>query len=865
MRVAITRIIREGGLRVAFATAGLLFFFGLIVVLVQLNRDVYGQIDALASANSDSTQWTLAQSDVELLTLMTALADAAADPDASLSAVRTRFDIFYSRTRMLSASQSLQSVRESAEVMDALARLNYYLDETAPLIDGDDSSLRRTLPELQRRTADIRNDIREINLTGVNVLSQEADSQRTSIANTLSRVSLLTFVLFAILAVTAILLLFFFHRAQLRAAEQSQIRSRLGAMVSSSLDAVVAMNTAGLVIDFNGAAEEIFGYTREEALGQKMEDLIVPDHLKEAHEAGMERYRNTREKHVIGKGRVQLEARRKNGEVFPVELSIETAESDDGEIFVSFLRDISKSVAAEKELIEARDNAVAGEKAKADLIAVMSHEMRTPLNGMLGTLELLKPEEQKPRNREYLDIIRASGKLLLHHVDNVLEISRAEVGKIEIEQTVFSVPALVRELVESQRGVAEHRGNTLSKMVEMQGEDYAVGDPTRIRQILLNLIGNAVKFTRNGSITVEAKRLNEGERVEFRVTDTGIGIPADARERIFEDFVTLDPSFSRAVGGTGLGLAIVRRLVLAMDGEIGLESTSGYGSSFWVRLPLPKAAGHTSADPDSGSEKTRRISDVRSPPMKILVVEDNRINRVVVHDLLMQDGHSVDEAFDGQQGVKFAKSNSYDLVFMDISMPVMDGIEATREIRANETAGMHLPIVALTANAVPSEKDRFLAAGLDDILVKPITQRRLREILARYSKTGEPIEYQSENDDGSTFDAMVNHDHLRDFSEALGAEKANNLIGSFLQEADETISGIRARLEAGERSDSLRETVHHTAGSAALLGAEVLRAMLAEIENDLAEGVECDPCNADDLKDIWSKTAPELRLHLRNA
>ncbi len=149
-------------------------------------------------------------------------------------------------------------------------------------------------------------------------------------------------------------------------------------------------------------------------------------------------------------------------------------------------------------------------------------------------------------------------------------------------------------------------------------------------------------------------------------------------------------------------------------------------------------------------------------------------------------------------------------------------------------------------------------------MVKPITQRRLREILARFSKTGVPVDYQADNDDSSTFDAMVNHDHLRDFAQALGTEKANKLIGSFLQEADETISYIRARLEAGEKSDSLRETVHHTAGSAALLGAEVLRAMLAEVENELAEGIECDPCNADDLKDIWSKTAPELRLHLRD-
>jgi signal transduction histidine kinase len=279
------------------------------------------------------------------------------------------------------------------------------------------------------------------------------------------------------------------------------------------------------------------------------------------------------------------------------------------EIFVSFLRDISRRVAAEQALIKARDDAVAGEKAKADFIAVMSHEMRTPLNGMLGTLELFDFDEYSPKTREYLDIIKASGKLLLHHVDNVLDISRAEAGKVELSERVFSVPALVRELVESQRGVSEHRGNSLSKMIDLIGGDYAIGDPMRVRQILLNLIGNAIKFTRNGSIIVEARRLPNEDMVEFRVTDTGIGIPVHDRERIFDDFVTLDATFSRAVGGTGLGLAIVRRLVKAMGGTIGLESSEGYGSSFWVRLPMPLS-----------QEPPRRNSKPRTrPPMKTTV------------------------------------------------------------------------------------------------------------------------------------------------------------------------------------------------------------------------------------------------------
>ncbi|MFK7870997.1 MAG: ATP-binding protein [Roseobacter sp.] len=833
----------------------------LVVALVQLNRDVYGKIDALASANSDSTQWSLAQSDVELLALLTAVAEARADPQSPLSTVRTRFDIFYSRARTLFVSPLLNSVREDSEVIDALARLDTYLAETVPLIDGDDTTLRASLETVKDRTHAARVDVRAINLKGINVLSRDADLQRGRIAQTLSRVSILTFALFAILAITVFLLLHFFRDAQQRASEQSQIRSRLDAILSTSLDAVVAVNQDGKIIGFSGAAEEIFGYSRDEALGQQMEDLIVPDHLKSAHQAGMERYRTTHTKHVIGKGRVQLQALRKNGDVFPVELSIATAESDEGEIFVSFLRDISRRIAAEKELIQARDDAVAGEKAKADLIAVMSHEMRTPLNGMLGTLELLDTEAQAPKDRKYLDIIRESGKLLLHHVDNVLQISRAEAGKIDLEETSFSVPALIRELVESQRSVAEHRGNALSKLVDMQGDDYATGDPTRIRQVLLNLIGNAIKFTRNGSISVEAKRMADGATVEFRVTDTGIGIPADAREKIFEDFVTLDPSFSRAVGGTGLGLAIVRRLVHAMRGEVGLESSSGYGSSFWVHLPLPVASVQTPSDPVK--KETRRAADRTVPPMKILVVEDNQINRIVVHDLLVKDGHTVDLAFDGHQGVESASNTSYDLVFMDISMPVMDGIEATREIRATEPAGTHLPIVALTANAIPSEKDRYLAAGLDDILIKPITARGLREILNRYSTSRLRGPSTPEDPQTSAGETMVDHGHLGELIEALGSGKIETLVASFLDESGEAIATIAQWLEAEEAADGLLEKVHHTAGSAALLGAEVLRASLADLENRLAEGDVCNASDAKMLRDTWSKTAPELRLYLK--
>ena len=840
--------------------AVLLFMTLLAVALIKMNRGVYEQIDALATANSDSVQWSLAQSDVELLALVNAISEALRDNASSVAPVRTRFDVFYSRAQTLATSPLLTELREDAAVVGALKRIEAYLDDTVTLIDSDDAVLRNGLPKLSVDTAALRRHVRDINLKGIAVLSQVSDDQRKSIATTLTLVSYLALALFCVLILAALLLLFFLRQERTRAREQHQMRSRLSAMVSSSLDAVIAVDKKGTVIDYNGAAEGIFGYARDEAIGAKMEDLIVPDHLKEAHRSGMDRYARTGEKHVIGKGRVQLEAKDKDGRVFPVELSIASSDSEEGEIFVSFLRDISRRVAAEQALIKARDDAVAGEKAKADFIAVMSHEMRTPLNGMLGTLELFNFEEQTPKDREYLEIIKASGKLLLHHVDNVLEISRAEAGKIELSERVFSVPALVRELVESQRGVSEHRGNSLTKMIDLDGGDYAVGDPTRIRQILLNLIGNAIKFTRNGSITVEARRMPNDDVVEFRVTDTGIGISAGDRERIFEDFVTLDPTFTRAVGGTGLGLAIVRRLVNAMGGTIGLESSSGYGSSFWVRLPLLLSQENTAQKPEATHE-TFHEADPVIDPMKILLVEDNRINRIVARGLLEKDGHRVDEAHNGEQGVEKAASDTYDLVLMDISMPVMDGIEATRAIRKAEHAGTHLPIVALTANAIPSERDRFLAAGLDDILVKPITLSGLRQVLRQYS-TGRRVSRNGNAEEADVFDAVVNHGHLEELAAALGKDKVDGLIRAVLSEAGLAMHAIAQKLDARGTDDDLKEMVHHSAGSAALLGAEALRGVLVGIEDTILEEVEFSGSEQSSLLSVWSKTVPELKLHL---
>jgi PAS domain S-box-containing protein len=791
--------------------------------LLVMGLEVKRKVDLLATANSDSSQWSLAQAEVELLALQSALLMAAAEPERPLSEVRRRFDVFYSRIDTIVASPVFAPLRALPEAPSALAGIRAFLDDGVPLIDGDDAALRAALPDLAARVEEIRADMRSVSLDGVKVLSSRSDGERNAIAQLLVWVSALSVALFLALLLFVVLLLLANQGAKRRAQEQAQLRARVQAIVDTALDAVLVVSREGRVLEYNGAASGIFGYTREEALGASMEELIVPDHLRAAHAAGMARHRQTGERRVIGRGRVKLEAKRKSGEVFPVELSIAAAEASEGEVFVSFIRDISHRVAAERELIAARDEAVAGEKAKADLIAVMSHEIRTPLNGMLGMLDMIEADLLPERQKRHLGVIRASGKLLLHHVNDVLEISRADAGKLDILSEPFSLSELLTDLIDSQRGMAEHRGNTIDLSIGPEADGWVAGDPTRLRQVLLNLVGNAIKFTRNGAIAISAER--DGADVHVRVSDTGIGVPEADRERIFEEFVTLDASYSRSTGGTGLGLAIARRLVRAMDGDIRAEAGAQQGSVFLLRLPLPVV--ERSSD---GLEDVEAAQPgVAVPPLRVLVVEDNAINRIVVREMLELGGHRVDEAHDGQEGVAMALRHPYDLVFMDISMPVLDGLQATGMIRAAEGPGRDVPIVALTAHALPGEIDRFREAGLNDVLIKPISRASLESVVARVALCAATEDRPVHSGDAGLVDAA----HVDEMRELLGEDRTARQIEAFLEQAKGLVAEMSEAVSNGADADALRAQVHRVAGSSGVLGAVALHAHLQALETRL--------------------------------
>jgi signal transduction histidine kinase/ActR/RegA family two-component response regulator len=379
------------------------------------------------------------------------------------------------------------------------------------------------------------------------------------------------------------------------------------------------------------------------------------------------------------------------------------------------------------ELGIARDRAEAAAQAQAEFLANMSHEIRTPLNGILGYTDLLLDRQDLGGGkRRDVERIQTAGAALLTVVNDILDFSKIEAGEIELEPQPFSPMALVDNAVSIVKSVAVKRGLAVHSEVDENLPPHLVGDQDRLRQVLLNLLNNAVKFTVSGAITVRVQRIGTGDTcaLRFSVRDTGIGIPADRKESLFERFSQVDGSIRRQFGGTGLGLAISKRLIELMGGEIGVESELGEGSTFWFTVELPifeNAARNVSLQAVEDSFQ----------PASILLVDDNEINQEIARSVLQAAGHTVDVASDGATAVIAVQRNDYDVVLMDIQMPVMDGMTATQRIRALDGSARHVPIVAMTANVLPQQVRVFLEAGMNDHLGKPFKRDVLLEVIAR--------------------------------------------------------------------------------------------------------------------------------------
>ncbi|KIN60376.1 Sensory box histidine kinase/response regulator [Sulfitobacter noctilucae] len=812
----------------------ILVLAGLVVMcaIVFLTWNVSREIEELSSASSDNVQWSLSQTEVEFQEF-----SGRIRVGADLASIRRRFDIFYSRINTVSQAQVFEELRADQEFLATLQRIQDWLDTTATFIDADDVALTGSLPRLASLVQDIRPDVRKLSNSGLKIFAQNADRQRADVALTMIELALALAVLIAALGISVLYLVRMNEKMRRQERARRQTGARMNTVINTSLDGVIISDDAGHIIEFSPAAEEIFGHRAEDVVGRELGAIIVPDHMRAGHEAGMERMRKGGEKRVVGKGRVQLEAKRSDGSIFPVELAIQSAVTEEGDIFIAFLRDITQQKADEAELVDARDKAIAGEKSRSDFLATMSHEIRTPLNGLLGNLSLLRDTTLSGKQDTYMRNMETSGRLLLSHVSDVLDITRYDSGKVSVNLEPMNVSDLLQDIIDSQSGMASTQETTLDWGWDGPAQHWITSDCERLQHVLMNLIGNAVKFTKRGRVSVTAS-WHKGE-MTFEIEDTGAGIPEDLQDRIFDDFVTGNAAYDRDVGGTGLGLSIAKRFVDMLGGEIMVASEIGVGSTFRVAIPAKAAE----AAPEPGNLIERRAV---MAPLRVLVVEDNEINRFVVREMLQADGHEVSEAHDGQQGVDKAAVDKFDLILMDISMPVLDGRSATRQIRQGNGASRNARIVALTANVMPSERDDFLAQGMDGVLTKPLRKSDLLAVLGKEGATT-PAETP----------VLIDHAHNAETYEVIGAENYPKLLARYSAEAETLIEWLQgdARLD---RNDIAAET-HKIAGNAALFGATAFRDALVLIERSAKAGEDAAVMAAiATLPDIWKRSKKAL-------
>ena len=606
--------------------------------------------------------------------------------------------------------------------------------------------------------------------------------------------------------------------------ELSKREEQFRLLAENASDMIVRVGVDAVIRYISPSCETITGFSVDEMLDQKITNFIHRDDL----EATVRHFSQIIKSDPSGSARIVYRFRRKDGEWLWFESNPRILRSSPGvasEIF-DVIRDMTERKEFEAQIEIARQKAEASAIAQAQFLATMSHELRTPLNSIIGFSDLvLDRNDLAPDARRQIGLIQTASETLLTVVNDVLDFSKIEEGKLELTSNDFEVREMIDAVAAIVRGSADARCLDLRVSVDESIGRRLIGDDQRIRQVLFNLLNNAIKFTAEGSVSFEVNRKGgdeDGDRLWIGITDTGIGIPEDKLDRLFQRFSQVDGSTSREYGGSGLGLAICKRLVEMMGGQIGVESKQNEGSTFWIELYLKRAA------------PEQLVPDARAPETivraaHLLLVEDVEVNREIASAFLRKLGYSVDAVSDGADAIVSVRSGVYDLVLIDIQMPGMDGITATKLIRSLPGKFSGIPIIAMTANVLPTQVEAFRLAGMDGHIGKPFKRTELRLEIERCLSNTAPRAPHAAPPALDT--PVVDEQAIATLTGLLGTTKVNSLVLKLQQQLQ---SFVASDTELATASD-LAGQAHRLVSSAGMLGFRAASEHCARLEVALRE------------------------------
>ncbi|WP_039017078.1 PAS domain-containing hybrid sensor histidine kinase/response regulator [Halocynthiibacter namhaensis] len=811
-----------------------LLFVLLAVLLGMLSFSLYRQVQNLSAAGDGNTQWSLAQLETEYFRYKQTLHHHDETQPFNANDVRLRFDILVSRYNLTQTGTLGRLTQGDPRFEQPKAVIVTFIRDSDAIFQSD-APLKDNLHLLLELAHLAETNIHELGVLGAQVVASASSVRRLAIKRQLAQTSATVVLLMAALFLVVIHMRHLYQKSQLADRMLRDTSRFLSATVEGSLDGIIIMDNLGNIIDFNPAAEMIFQWSRDDVIMKPLIEVAVPQRLRATLLEDVQRSLSNDEPPAVNSERLILTAQRASGQEFPIEFNITPASDQRGTHYIAYFRDISQRAENERHLIEARDTAERANQAKSRFVAMVSHEMRTPLNGMLGVFDLLSNTKTTDKQAEYIDMAQSSGEFLLEHINDALDIIRTD----SVDQPRIRSPFIAYDLAAKVVADLTPLANEKDLQITMEGSGNTLvqtcGDVEAIRRILTNLLGNAIKFSQDGTILVALNITANAYTADLQVsvTDTGPGISPDRLEEIFHDYTVFERPEGRQHHSHGLGLAISRRLAQSMSGTVQVNSVLGQGSCFTFTVTLDLAdkppVAPTLAVPAVTAHECPLPSPMHPlslPRLKILVVEDNAINLQVLGDMLHFLGQDVVTAQDGSEAIARCSDQTFDLILMDINMPVMNGVQAIRHIRAGTSTNANSPIIALSAQS----PDAFNAGDLAELCTfeaKPLRLSRLRDLLQFQTLPNGPTD--------RTTDVSI--PVLNELREILGALTTTKTLIEFF---DELALVQTATVDID--SDAFTSQAHKAAGAAAILGLTKLQELLAHLSKQ------------DDTGDVPSRT-----------